>query len=201
MRARRCIVAAVESESCGWLAVLDDRRLLAGLSRVTDDPHSIARAIAAGNGEPRMLGSAESSAASNALAAHLAHESLTAACGLAHPTPHLRRTIRRRLDEDIRGAPRHRRANVLAAAARLRTLLERPLTLGMERTLGAVATRIDQSDAADATLTRTSSEERDWIFSALSLLEDNASLHPMPDRPSPARALALIVFGPAARAD
>ena len=206
-RARRvgCIVAGAVSEMRGWLAALDDGRIVARVADAAsdpiasgtaawlpDDPASVVRALAMADGGARAVNDHEIAAARAEIDACLASDWAARSCGGSIAPPALRRAIRRRLDPAIRAVPRHRRAHAFALAARLRDLLDAPMPLGAERALLAHATRTEASEGgAGPTGGMPHSSGRDgerWIASALALLGDPPASLPA------ARATAIAVI-------
>ncbi|MEO8563281.1 MAG: DEAD/DEAH box helicase [bacterium] len=199
-----CIVAGVTSEASGWLAVLDDGRLVAsphrdsprldGVGHGSDaaevapisfawsdvDPSTIARALRLAEGEPRRLSARELSRARTELDACLTGDWVTRSCGETDPPPALRRAIRRRLDAAIHAVPRHRRSQAYALATRLRALLDAPMPLGAERALAEHAT--------------VPCNGEEWITSALALLE-RSPVRTSDGGQRRSHAIAVFVYG------
>jgi hypothetical protein len=91
------------------------------------------------SGAARRPRDAERDEALRALEAWMARDWSHRSSGLDVTDTPLRRRVRRALEEAVRTAPRHRRAEILRAAATVRDALTRPLPLGVERALGALA--------------------------------------------------------------
>jgi superfamily II DNA or RNA helicase len=181
---RECVVAAVRADVAGWLACLDDGRLVAELEdaagpRVaSDDDATVARALALAEGPPRTVIDAEAASATCALAGWLARDRALSAAGVDHELPPLRRSLLQRVDAIVRTAPRHRRADVTVIAGRVRRALAEPLPLGLERALAALA------------------EERDaeWLEPAAELLAKVPRIDARSSSPA-AGVVALILLG------
>ncbi|PYP80923.1 MAG: hypothetical protein DMD35_03715 [Gemmatimonadetes bacterium] len=184
-------IAAVHSETSGWIAVLDDGRLVAahadGVRRnaPSEAPEAILRALELADGAPRLARNEELDEARRALDDWIVRDWTQRSSGLDVAATPVRRRVRRALDDLLVAVPRHRRASSLECAARVRRALTRPLPLGIERELLALAG--DQAgdaewvEAAAAVVARTPIRARDATSSA---------------RP---RFRALILFGGGAR--
>lgn len=134
--ARRPLVAAVASNASGWLAVLDDGRLLARQGDATAELASVAaRAVIQAMGAGRPCGSFERESALAQAREWLAHQRLVRDCGVVPHAAPLQEALGRRIAAVLRHAPRHERPRVLALAARLRDALRRAPSLGAEREL------------------------------------------------------------------
>jgi superfamily II DNA or RNA helicase len=209
----RCVTAAVESRSIGWVARIDDGRIVAKLvegdyaagddaagddaagdaaasdgaardASITDDSRVVARALELADGPPRNLCEREPDDAHRALAAYLAREWTRRSVGLVTVRPQLRLIALRRVERALARAPRHRRRAVLSMAARLRAWLDAPLPLGVERELAReLSARNASGERAHADASIDSDES--WLAGALALLER-----------TPARAATRVVTGP-----
>ncbi|MFL5620072.1 MAG: helicase-related protein [Gemmatimonadaceae bacterium] len=185
------IEAAVHADASGWIALLDDGRLVASVANcegraiVSDASETIVRALHFTDGAPRLADPAERDAADRELRGWIAHDWTQRSSGIAVVDSPMRRRIRRALDDALRSTPRHRRASIMECAARVRRALTRPLPLGLERTLTALA---DER-----------STQPDWIDAAADLVALAPSRAPEGESGAP-RYLALIVFGRAASA-
>ncbi|HEX7980170.1 MAG TPA: hypothetical protein VF461_16290, partial [Gemmatimonadaceae bacterium] len=185
------IIAATRSSARGWIAVLDDGRLITSSGNdhgarepelgVTDDVEALLQALHHADGAARPANDIESTTALRDLEQWLTHDWTRRSCAVAlHVSPLRQRTLRR-LESALRSVPRHRRPSALALAASIRTALERRLTLGVERALDDLP---DDEDAAR------------WLEGAARLLSapgDNNS--PRADAERPARARAIILLG------
>jgi superfamily II DNA or RNA helicase len=194
VRGTQCIVAGATADVRGWVAVLNDGRIMARMEDrdsstgacampawIEDDPDRVARALRLADGSPRPVGDREIADVRAELDAVLAADWATRSCGASTAPPALRRAIRRRLDIVLRDVPRHRRVHVFALAARLRDRLGRPMPLGVERALLEHACSSDDGEA--------------WITAALALLGD-ARAHAGDRAARRGEAVAMIVLGP-----
>ena len=159
------IIAAAHAESAGWIALLDDGRLVAfdhsdGRSQPRDAPEQVLWALQHASGPPRCAQPAEREAALATLHGWLALDWTHRSCGLAAADSPLRRRVLRALDEALPRTPRHRRVAMLESAARVRQALALPLPLGIERAIETMvsvpASRSDWIDEAATLLARAS---------------------------------------------
>jgi hypothetical protein len=178
-----CITAAVRAVSDGWIALLDDGRLVAWhrdddvLTEPTESADAVARALASAHGPPRGASSREYEHAMSLLERWLARDWAQRSCGLASVDTPVRRRVLRAIDAVLRRAPRHRRAEVLPAVACLRRALAGPLPLGLERALDALVA--GDSDG--------------WLARATGLLtRDRPASHAGAVRQATARAFILL---------
>ena len=161
-RADRVAIGAAVAETCGWIALLDDGRLLAlndarhETTRPSERSDQIVRALASASGSARCASPGERDAALRALDEWLTLDWTHRSCGLALADSPLRRRVLRALDGAVRDAPRHRRAATLERVARVRDALTLPLPLGLERSLDE--------------LVRHSAASGDWIDDAAALV-------------------------------
>ena len=177
------VTAAVASPVRGWLAALDDGRLLASHGEsVPDTDMSPFRIASRADGRALPLSSSEIDAALASAERFLATEAIAAACGLDIDITPLRRTILERLRIVSRSLPRHRRAELLPLAARLREALRAPLSLGAERALAQLA-QARETDAGT------------WLSDAIRVAEAAAQCA-QPRHARPARVVALIICRP-----
>jgi superfamily II DNA or RNA helicase len=137
------LVAAAHAESSGWIALLGDGRLLAAHGDAeppgpSESPEAIMRALDLAAGAARPPGGAERDEALRALDAWMAHDWSRHSSGLDVADTPMRRRMRRAIDETVRTAPRHRRPEILRAAATVRDAITRALPLGSERALDAL---------------------------------------------------------------
>lgn len=159
-----CTIAAVVADTWGWIALLDDGRLVAALAhgdrRPTPSgaPEMILTALELADGEPRRETAVERDCAQRAVDEFIALDWTQRSSGLEIADTPLRRRMLRLLEATLRAAPRHRRATIVGCAARVRHALTCPLPLGIERELDALAGRrsasADWVEAADAILAR-----------------------------------------------
>jgi hypothetical protein len=139
------IIAAAQSSAHGWIAVLDDGRLIASLGGpdgttalsddLTDDLVPILQTLRNAEGVARPAHDVESLAARRAIEHWIMHDWARRSCGLTAIGSPLRRLMLHRLESALRSVPRHRRHSALSRAASLRAALEGRLTLGVERAL------------------------------------------------------------------
>ena len=185
-----CTVAAVHADVDGWLAALDDGRLVASLQHratrraASEEPAAIARALAHAAGPPRVCREVERATAERELADWLTNDRAVRACALDSAAPPARRRMLQLVAEAVRAAPRHRLVESVAIAGRLRAALARPLPLGLEREL--------------ATLTEQRSD--DWLQRAARLIA-TAPAHVVPQARHEPRATAIIILGGGAELD
>ncbi|MEO6528058.1 MAG: helicase-related protein [Gemmatimonadaceae bacterium] len=188
----RCIWAAARCDTRGWVAALNDGRLVARIhsraenervADTTDDVRTLARALELADGPPRIATDDEAAAALAQLSEYVENEWTNRCCGLTTAPP-LRRDVQRRLDRVLSATPRHRRRAMLSSAARLRRLLDSPLPLGVERELALHA------------LENPAAAGEEWLSRAVALAtaapgRASDALGAAPTAPS-----ALILFGP-----
>jgi superfamily II DNA or RNA helicase len=184
-----CVVAAACADDEGWIALLDDGRLVAYCASSTDgatptdSPELLAHALRVADGHPRDAPDHEQAAALAAIAGWIEHDWSRHSCGLATVETPLRRRTLRAIDAEVRHAARHRRGTVIAAAASVRRALAGPLPLGIERALDELVTRDHRTD---------------WLERAVELLARRPTI-PWATAELPPEARALILFGPQAR--
>jgi hypothetical protein len=184
----RCIVVAVDAPVKGWLAALNDGRLLSMLDGRTGDLLNSARRLSElAEGCSRPLGLGESAMALAALRAWLDAEHLATTCGLAESPGPLRRATIDWLASVARSLHRHEHAVALPLIARLRNRLRLPLPLGAERFI-----------AEHALNWRTGSGGAiELLADALRIVDESVRYRTSDDhprqRPEP---VALILFGP-----
>ena len=180
-------IAAARAEERGWIALLDDGRLIAstaetdGNAHPSDLPDAIVRALVFASGTARRVSNREREGALAALEAWLARDWMQRSCGLAMDHCPLRRRVLRALDAASRAAPRHRRAMVLERVAKLRRSLTLPLPLGLERALDALASGSPATHA--------------WIDEAASLVARAPARSSESGVSRRTEPRALIVFG------
>jgi hypothetical protein len=153
-RAQRAIVAGVESGETGWLAALDDGRLVAALNgEPANVDQAVDRAVRLCDGPPRLLAPAEADACLAECARWIEAERLARECGHVPAPRPLDVALDRRVARTIERAPRHLRASVAALGAPLIASAGAPRTLGAERALRRL---LDESadDAGPAWLSR-----------------------------------------------
>jgi hypothetical protein len=179
------VCAAVSAPEGGWLAALDDGRLVAALEHeghsrnATEAPRTVARALALAAGPARVPRDAERTAAERELAEWLTNDRALRACALDAATSHARRRLLRLVGESVRAAPRHRLAETIAVAGEVRAALARPLPLGLERELAAIAEQ--RSD--------------DWLGHAAAALASAQAPYAVRAGDREPRATAIIILG------
>ena len=181
------LIVAVRARCPGWIALLGDGRLVAahaageGSSAPSDTAEAILRALELAGGAPRGVCDAERDEAIRSLTEWIASDWAQRSSGLGAVDTPMRRRVRRAIDEALRHAPRHRRAEILRCVAALRRLLAGPLPLGVERALDALAT-----DRATHT---------DWIAEAAAVATRTLPAMALePDR-APEGYRVLLLFG------
>jgi superfamily II DNA or RNA helicase len=177
----RPFVAGAIAERRGWLAALDDGRLLASVDgQPPDDAVAVPIAVAMCEGAARPLPLQEGLAAREIAQRWLDAERLVRWCGLATSRSTIDVVLERRIAEAVRNASRHERAEIIALAGHLRDALSLPRSLGAERELAALAAGAPRGGGVR------------WLASAVDVAMRTAA------RPVPAtsRIVALIVFAP-----
>ena len=181
------LIVAVRASCRGWIALLDDGRLVAAhadgrCSRTPSDaPDAILRALERAAGAPRAIRDEESDEAVRSLSAWMARDWAQRSSGLGAVDTPMRRRVRRAIDDELRRAPRHRRAEILRCAAMLRQSLSEPLPLGVERALDALA-----AECAART---------DWIAEAAAVATRTRAARALEADRAPPGYRALILFG------
>ena len=177
-------IAAASAEITGWIALLDDGRLIALIdsgdapARASDHPELTLRALTSASGAPRDVSPLECEAALAALHQWLSLDWTRRSCGLASVDSALRRRVLRALDDAMRAAPRHHRSSLLRWVAEVRRALTLPLPLGLERALETVAM---EGGAAHG-----------WIETAAALVARAPARERGPDGRATVRALILL---------
>ena len=181
-RALPLLGAAIAVRS-GWLAALDDGRLVASLDgREPDIGQSVTDAARLADGDARPIAPHEATAAIRDAQRWVDAESIARTCGLSAPRTILDDRLDQRIAHAVLAAPRHERAEIVALTARLREALSLPRSLGAEQELAAlVAAPLSHCSVAG------------WLASALHVAERCAA------RPPATRStiVAVIVLGPA----
>ena len=198
-REMACVVVAASSTERGWVAVLDDGRLVAcrhsEVTRATpsEEPADVLHALTQGDGCARALDVNEQATAQRQLAHWLACEWTVRSSGLAALDSRVRRRALHAIDSAVRDVRRHRRQAALSSAARLRAALERPLPLGVERALDELIAEHEASPS----MSRTDRQEQ-WLERATALVANGPAAKRTVDAGTRAPALtALILYGPA----
>ncbi|MDB4873652.1 MAG: hypothetical protein JWM41_98 [Gemmatimonadetes bacterium] len=186
---REPIVAAVESELCGFLALVcddDGARLLADVGAGIDARvASIRRAVAASDGQPGKVDEARAANVLQQLATwRAARAGETTIDFQAAASARSRRAALTRVAQALERAPRHQRSLLAPLADAARAVATAPLAEGAERIL--------------ETLVRAELPDEAWLRSIATFGELNARERPAPDRHGgTARVVALVLFGPA----
>ena len=183
-------VAAVRSTVCGWLAAMNDGRVLACLNGVvtTSAQDALTLATLAG-GAGRHASAAELRCAEGMLHSWLAAEQLDMTCGLHEHTGPLHGVVLEWIQMLMRSMRRHERVVVMPMIARLRNQLRQPFPLGTEQLLGEHARRA----------MRTCGSPMEALTHAQCILDAAPQVHaravgiPVAESAAPA---SLIVFGP-----
>jgi hypothetical protein len=183
----RCIVVAVDAQTIGWLATLNDGRVISTLDGRTGELLPIARLLAElAEGHSRALEPDEARTALAALHAWFDAEQLATICGIAGSPGPLRRIVIDWLTLCVRSLRRHEHAVALPLIARLRDSLRVPLPLGAERLMAEHAFR-SRDGNRDAIAT---------LIEALRIVDETVQFRTSDDhprqRPEP---VALILFG------
>jgi superfamily II DNA or RNA helicase len=180
LEGRQPVIAAISSQARGWLAVLNDGRLVAAIEEcghVTDEVSVVARVLRLVDVEhvqPVAVDTDASTSARRDLARWIAADWTRHVCALDVSASPLRRRLLRHLETTVREAPRHRRPQVLRIARILRDAIERPLPLGIER---LITTLIDDGPSAahagppdDVSGSVVTAHSIDWLTRAVALL-------------------------------
>ncbi|MFL5608684.1 MAG: helicase-related protein [Gemmatimonadaceae bacterium] len=176
----RLVVAGVAADRIGWLAALDDGRLLASLDGGPPDvTTSVLPAVRLSEGSASAPASGEAETAVRDAQRWLDAEDISRACGLSAARTILGDRLERRIAQAVRDASRHERAGLVALAARLRSALRQSRSLGAEHELDVLV--------AEPFARETSAR---WLASAIQVAERNAR---QAER-RPTRLVALIVF-------
>jgi hypothetical protein len=198
-REMACVVGAASSTERGWVAVLDDGRLVACRhgedTRATpsEEPAVVLHALTHADGCARALDVNEQATAQRELAHWLAYEWSVHSSGISALDSRVRRRALAAIDSAVRGVARHRRQAALSSAALLRAALERPLPLGVERGLAELITEHDASRGVNPT-----DRHEQWLERATALVANGPAAKRTVDAGARAPApTALILFGPA----
>ena len=136
---RRCrtLVAAAHSADAGWLAALDDGRLVACLNGAppVTDVDIVARAARACEGPARGIAKTAAVVAIAQCAEWIHGEVLARECGQVRRSRRPERAIDRRVALAFERVPRHLRASAAARASRLLATASLARPLGAERAL------------------------------------------------------------------
>jgi len=135
-----CIVAGVAAGINGWLAALDDGRVVSSTDgRISDSPSAALRVANLVNGKSRLPDGDETNEAFADLYGWLGAERVATMCGLDAYAGPCRRAMLDWLDTLTRELPRHERAGALPLVGQLRAALRTSLPLGAERLLAGIA--------------------------------------------------------------
>lgn len=179
---RHPIVAAAESAEAGWLAALDDGRVLASMEgRPPDEADSVvhAAALCERRGRPLELGEGDAAIADCQRWLDVAR--VAKECGHVAARDELDAAIERRIAIALERCPRHDRPAMAALAARLRESLGGQRTLGLERALRALLEGPDRRD------------DPAWLTQAATLLASRG--RGGATRSATPRVTALIMLG------
>jgi hypothetical protein len=180
------VIAATRSTARGWIALLDEGRLVASSrdgpdDQATEDIESLLQAFRHADGAARSADDLEARPALRRLEQWIAHDWARRSCAVAPHASPLRQRVLRRIECASGVVARHQRRQALSHAASLRAALEGRLTLGMERAHDYLP--YDQDGAR-------------WLARAAALLpapSDPATPHEHAARA--ARVRAIILFG------
>ena len=177
------VVSAVESPTAGWLAALDDGRLLASLDGAPPDTLASVLGVARlANGCGRHASQHETDDAIAAVQRWLAAEEFQSVCGVnVGARGPLRRAVFVRLNTIAQALPRYQRAELLPIVATLRVACRGHLSLGIER---ALARHANQHEVGAQT----------WLTIAKQL-SGRASGHALHESLTPPNIVALVVVG------
>ncbi|MDQ2667488.1 MAG: DEAD/DEAH box helicase [Gemmatimonadota bacterium] len=186
-RGPMAVGAAVYHER-GWLAALDDGRMVGCLRDVPSESVAHVSLLAtAAEGIPRPANEGEVATALGTLDRWLRQRELLDTCGVTHAVGPLRRAVDAHLATILRQARRHEHAPVLRLVSRLRQQVARPMPLGAERAIvHQLQTVVAQPECAVGMLTTALD---DLYAGAHSRVRDSRSK--LADR-----VMALIVVGP-----
>ena len=147
--ARRPIVAAVACEERGWLAALDDGRLVAAMNGApanVDD--AVGHAVERCDGPARFISAKEAAMLVAECEQWIAAELLARQSGRVQAARRPDGSLDRRLALAVERAPRHLRASAAANASRLIATAAVPRPLGAERALRRLVEAPSGVDAA-----------------------------------------------------
>ncbi len=137
-----CRPGAAVANVRGWIAALDDGRLVCNVNgRVTDDVASLNIAASAAEGPERSMTSDDADAALGQLAVWLDMDSLSALYGTGSAGLQILADVDKWLASALLSLPRHQRAIGAPLAAAIRESLQQPLPIHAERELRAYVAR------------------------------------------------------------
>ena len=176
--------AAVACNEVGWLAAIDDGRLVASLNGTppSSDDDVVARGVRLCEGPARPPRVDETATALVQCRCWLEAELLARRCGQVRPTRAPEHLTDRRVARALEGMPRHLRAVAAASASQLLATADLPRPLGVEHALQRLF------DAAD------DDTDAGWLEQAAALATTSARRHSRPD--GTPRIVALIALGP-----
>jgi hypothetical protein len=182
-RTPRALVAAVACGETGWLAALDDGRLVAALNgEPPNADDAVDRAVRLCDGPPRPLAPGEAAERVAECERWIGAEMLARECGHTSVSRVLDVKLDRRVARTIERAPRHLQASVAALAAPLLATVRMPRPLGAERALQRVLD--EPANGVDPA----------WLTRAADLAETCTDRLRTRDRAP--RLVALIAVGP-----
>lgn len=186
-RRKQILVAAARGRRHGWLAALDDGRLLASLDgREPDAFSSLPQMGVLAEQSGRPLQPDEAASVLREISAWLEREQVEHSCGVVASPSVIVATIERVIARIVRRAPRHERAARARIAATLREALQATRSLGAEQELLDLLRELPLSSIGDWR----------WLDEALAIAIRSGSRHSDEGLP---RVAAVIVVGPARR--
>lgn len=184
--------AAVQAPVEGWLAAMDDGRLLACLNgAVTSSAYDALTLARCATGVARHPGAVEIRGAESLLRDWLAAQRLQTTCGLDERAGSLKSVVFEWLHVLVHSMRRHERVLVMSMIARLRAQLRHPLPLGIELALADHARLARQE--------RPSALEPLARAQAIIDAAPRAEVRTLGAPATQSRPSALILFGPAPR--
>lgn len=183
-RIERPLIAAVRCSEVGWLAALDDGRLLVcrdGGAPTADDG-AVARAVPLCERPARSVTREESAMAIAACVRWLEAELLSRQCGQVRPSRSVDRVVDRQVALAVERMPRHLRPVAVARASQLIATAGVPRPLGAERALRQWLGMAGDRGSVG------------WLDRAVELATEIAHGPPGPD--GMPRLVALVLFGP-----
>lgn len=182
-------IAAVTHSERGWLAALDDGRLVASLDGTpTEVIEPVLHAMELAGQPARDVDAVEATHASAALERWLLTEQILMDCGMGSDDGALHRKANALLRIVVTAARRHEQAVVVGLASRIRQHLATPMPLGAERaTSQHLAAAVEERSGAIDLLARLAHDLDAGLRSRA--LDDRTPRNP--------RVVALILIGPA----
>ena len=180
-------MVAVDAPTTGWLAALNDGRVVSSLAGRTGESLQVARHLAEyAEGRSRPLRPDDARSSLLALRVWLDSEEIAATCGIAELPGPLRHAATAWLTSFARSLRRHEHAVALPLIARLRDHLRLPLPLGAERLLAELALRSRDCDGGTM----------DTLHAALRIVDGSARYKRIENEQRPPAPVALIFFSP-----